>query len=109
MPFAARTLCLILALFGLVGCKVVARQPKGKSPLSSVGMSADSVTLEIFTAPTPLGAPQLSALWNEVDEQPLPADLRQRLAQNGLRAGIVGPHVPHALAELHKVTDERIY
>jgi hypothetical protein len=47
-------------------------------------------------------------LWSEVDEQPLPADLRQRLAQNGLRAGIVGPHVPDALAELLKVTDERI-
>ncbi|MBI3840233.1 MAG: hypothetical protein HY288_20110 [Planctomycetia bacterium] len=103
-----RTLCLILAVFGAVGCKIVERQSKGKSPLSPVATSADSVTLEIFTAPTPLGAPQLAALWSEVDEQPLPADLRQRLAQNGLRAGIVGPHVPDALAELLKVTDERI-
>jgi hypothetical protein len=34
--------------------------------------------------------------------------LRQRLAQNGLRAGIVGPHLPDALAALLKVTDEQI-
>jgi hypothetical protein len=108
MPFAVRTFCLFLALFGAVGCKIVERQPKGKSPLTSVGANADSVTLEIFTAPTPLGAQPLAALWSDVDEQPLPADLRQRLAQNGLRAGIVGPHVPDALAELLKVTDERI-
>ncbi|HEV3136326.1 MAG TPA: hypothetical protein VGZ26_00455 [Pirellulales bacterium] len=108
MPFAVRISCLILALVGAVGCKVIERQPKGKSLLSSVGTSEDSVTLEIFTAPTPLAAPQLAALWNEADEQPLSADLRQRLAQNGLRAGIVGPHVPDALAELLKITDQRI-
>jgi hypothetical protein len=37
-------------------------------------------------------------LWLHVDEQALPADLRRRLAANGLRAGVVGSHLPPHLA-----------
>lgn len=38
------------------------------------------------------------ALWQFVDEQALPADLRGRLAANGLRVGIVTGHLPPHLA-----------
>ncbi len=37
-------------------------------------------------------------LWQYVDEQVLPSDLRGRLAANGLRAGIIGGHLPADLA-----------
>jgi hypothetical protein len=37
-------------------------------------------------------------LWLHVDEQALPADLRRRLAANGLRAGVIGGHLPPHLA-----------
>jgi hypothetical protein len=37
-------------------------------------------------------------LWQFVDEQVLPSDLRGRLAANGLRAGIIGGHLPAHLA-----------
>lgn len=37
-------------------------------------------------------------LWSFVDEQWLPADLRSRLAANGLRVGVVGSHLPPEIA-----------
>lgn len=38
-------------------------------------------------------------LWNHVDEQALDADLRRRLAANGLRAGVISGRLPAAVAE----------
>ena len=103
-----RTFAFLIALLGLLGCRLVDPAPKGRSPLAPLVISPDAIALEVFSVPAPLGDPQMAALWTEVDEQPLPADLRARLAQNGLRAGVVGNTVPDALAALLKVTDERI-
>lgn len=102
-----RALVLILALLVAVGCRMV-DAPKGKSPLSPLAPTPDATTLEVFSAPATPEDPQWTALWAEVDEQPLPAELRQQLAQNGFRAGIVGPSVPAALAGLLKMTDQPI-
>jgi hypothetical protein len=107
MPLALRALMLFVLVLGTTGCRLV-DAPKGRSPLLPVTASSDAVTLEIFSAPTALGNPQLTAMWAQVDEQPLPAELRRKLAQNGFRAGVVGPGLPDALADLLKVTDERI-
>lgn len=38
-------------------------------------------------------------LWNHVDEQALDADLRRRLAANGLRAGVITGGLPAGMAE----------
>jgi hypothetical protein len=108
MQQVVRALMLFLAVGIAVGCRFVDPQPKGRSPLVPLVVSPDDITLEIFSAPTPLGDPQVDKLWQEVDEQPLPAELRRKLRENGLRAGIVGPHVPDALAQLLKITDEPI-
>ena len=97
--------CVLLAA---VGCRLVEPTPKGKSPLVPLVGAPDTVTLEIFSAPVPLGDPRIAALWTQVDEQQLPAELRQKLARNGLMAGIAGPRVPAPLAEILKLTDERI-
>ena len=97
--------CALLAAFG---CQAMTHAPENKSLLPPLTVAPDSVTLEIFSAPAPAGDPRFAELWAEVDEQWLAPELRQRLAQNGFQAGIVGPRVPRALAELLKVTDERI-
>jgi hypothetical protein len=48
-------------------------------------------------------------LWQSVDEQALPRDMRERLAANGLRAGLLPWPLPEALAErlafLEEATD----
>jgi hypothetical protein len=91
----------------VVGCAAVVKpQAAPKSPLAPLAVSPDSINLEVFTAPAPVSDPQLDELWKLVDEQSLPADLRTRLAENGLRAGIIGPNVPQALADVLKLTDQ---
>jgi hypothetical protein len=62
----------------------------------------------VFSAPAPHDDAQLDDLWKFVDEQPLSADLRTRLAANGMRAGLVGPNIPDSLAAALKVTDRRV-
>lgn len=45
-------------------------------------------------------------LWASVDEQALPRDIRERLAANGLRAGIVPLPLPESLAERFAFQEE---
>ncbi len=108
MQFAMRASLLLLLVACTPGCNVMERGSSGRSPLRPLTGAPDMATLEIFTAPMPLGDPRLAALWSEVDEQALPADLRRRLKQNGLRVGIVGPRVDDVLAEVLNVTDRPI-
>lgn len=71
--------------------------------------TADSVTLDIIFARAPLGDEAINRdVWNEIDEQQLSSDLRRDLRRNGFRAGVVGGHVPSALASLMHMTDEPV-
>ncbi len=108
MRIIVRTLVLFCALAAVTGCRVVEPRAKGRSPLAPLVGSAETVTLEIFSAPVGIADPRLDALWSEVDEQQFDPELRRNLHANGVRAGVVGPHVPDALAELLKITDQRV-
>ncbi len=99
---------LIVALAGGLGCRLVDPQSKKGLALLPLAGSPEAVTLEIYAATMPLDDPHLTSLWNEVDEQPIGAEPRSRLNQNGLRVGIAGPHVSDALAEVLHVTDRPI-
>jgi len=90
----------------LPGCRNVA-EPVGKSPLKPVHMSADAVALEVFFVRFPLGEAEPNGpLWAEVDEMHLPGEVRQRLARNGLRVGLVGGQVPASLVKLMELKDK---
>ena len=108
MPVAMRACVLSFALVAAGGCRLVEPPSAGKSPLAPITVSPETITLEVFSAPALRDDPQFAELWELVDEQPLPAELRRRLAANGMRAGLVGPNVPGALAAVLKVTDRRI-
>ncbi|MEX0678325.1 MAG: hypothetical protein WD063_14685 [Pirellulales bacterium] len=108
MPVAMRACVLCFALLAAGGCRLAEPGSANKSPLAPLTISPDSITLEVFSAPALHGDPQFAELWELVDEQPLPAELRRRLAANGMRAGLVGPNVPGALAAVLKVSDRRI-
>jgi hypothetical protein len=70
-------------------------------------MSPDSVGLEIIFARFPADSAELNGqLWEEADEQQLPADVRQRLERNGFRQGVIGGQVPTALAKLLALKQE---
>jgi len=90
----------------LPGCRNVA-EPVGQSLLKPAPMSADAVAMEVFFVRFPLGEAEANGpLWAEIDEMHLPAEVRQRLARNGLRVGLVGGQVPAGLVKLMELKDK---
>jgi hypothetical protein len=70
-------------------------------------MSPDSCVLEVCFVRFPFGDPEVNQqLWQEVDEQHFPAELRRRLAQNGFRVGLLDGQIPATLSKLLDLNDE---
>jgi hypothetical protein len=66
--------------------------------LPTARMSTESFGLEVYFIRFPLHDPEMNGkLWESVDEQSLPVDVRRRLEANGLRAGMVSKAVPEPL------------
>jgi len=75
------------------------------NPLTEVKHERDSVAVEIFNIPiAPHQHGLLQQLWQEVDEQSLPPQLRRELFAEGFRAGVLGSLISPALAELLRVS-----
>jgi hypothetical protein len=90
----------LLCLAALAGCRNLAEQV-GKSPLKPPHMSSDSVAMDVFFVRFPFGESEPNGLlWADVDEMHLAAEVRQRLARNGFRSGLIGGHVPMSLSKL---------
>ncbi len=82
-------------------------RPEGKSLLGRLQLPPDSVVLEIFFIRVPFGQPDANqVLWQQVDEQQLPNDLRRRLEQNGFRAGLISSQPPEVLSKLMELKDK---
>jgi len=98
---AALTLLLVGAL---AGCGSWQKNPKGaRKILASARMSQDAVVLELVSIHLPLQHRSLDeVLWREVDEQLLSHAVRVRLAENGIRCGVLGGAFPAALSEVLK-------
>ena len=70
-------------------------------------MSPDSVVLDLFFVRFPFGDPTVNEkLWEEIDEQQFAPDLRERLARNGFRAGLVSGQMPMELSRLLELGDK---
>lgn len=103
-------LCAVwcLALVLATGCRVfdLDRPPivQGRSPLRPAKPSADSVAVQIAWARFPEGDPALNeAIWHDIDETKIEPSVARELARNGFRAGVIGGHMPPALAKaLHE-------
>jgi hypothetical protein len=95
MPPSLRTLpTLVIAVLLAPGCRNLPEQV-GKSPLKPIRMAPDTVALDVFFVRFPFGQSEPNGpLWGEIDETCWPAELRQKLALNGFRVGLVGGQVP---------------
>jgi len=101
----AAVICALLPLG--IGCAPLDLHPESKTPLAQPKLSSGAVVLDIYFVRFPFADAEANHdLWQEIDEQRFPADLRQRLADNGFRAGVVGGHIPDRLAKLMEVKDE---
>ena len=97
-------LCLLAAIAG--GCRLLNEEAvvQGHSPLRPARPSPDSVTMEIIWARFPAGDPAINTdAWREIDETQLPPSVQRELANNGMRAGVIGNRLPEAIAHaLHQ-------
>lgn len=88
-----------IELLALGGCTPL--EPPAISPLMPPQMSVDSVALDLIFVHVPdTQQPLVAEIWNEVDEQVIDAGVRERLHQNGFRAGLTGATIPRALERL---------
>ena len=96
---------VLLALSG--GCTTPDLIEDDKSVLAPPSMPPDSCALEVFFVRFPFDDPTANdQLWQAVDEQQLPPELRHQLRQNGFRAGVVGGQIPMALSRLLELDDK---
>lgn len=78
-----------------------------RSPLMAPELGPDGVVLDVLSVRVPVDHPLLGdPLWSQVDEQHLPAALRGRLAENGIRAGVLGSRWPPELEALLGVDEQ---
>jgi hypothetical protein len=81
------------------GCSWLHRS--GSSPLTPLSVAGDTVLLEVLFVRLPTAeVDRYLPLWNDVDEQQLSIESRQRLAANGFRVGLVASRLPPLLEGL---------
>jgi hypothetical protein len=101
-------IAVVLAL-GLTGCRAIDGGRPASGPEAAATSAAErgaaarpaprTIPLElVFVRCDEHDAVFREELWQFVDEQGFDAELRRRLAANGLRVGIVGSHLPPHLA-----------
>lgn len=106
LPVAA----LFLSSALLAGCSSALLAPTGKASLETLltpaTTSRESVALEVFQLRVPNTAGGLAdTVWQRVDEQRLGVDLRRRLVENGVRAGVLGVSLPDELSLALNLTE----
>jgi hypothetical protein len=81
--------------------------PKEQSLLKPISLADDGVQLEIVSIRFPFGDDDLNdSMWNDIDEQQLPLSVRQKLAEAGLRAGVIGGQMPAGLARMMSAAEQ---
>jgi hypothetical protein len=81
---------------------------KGSSPLAPAHMTPDCCVFDIYIVNVPLGDPKANEeIWSEIDEQAIDPGLRQRLAGNGFRVGLVGTQMPASLSQLMELNEKQ--
>lgn len=101
MSHARLILMTALLLGSSGGCALWTEKPTEPPSLPPAKMAQDTVVLEIaFVRIAGEALMQQDDLWRQVDEQPLPAETRRRMLENGLRAGVVSSQLPPMLRKL---------
>jgi hypothetical protein len=89
-------------LSGVAGCRLLNDEAvvQHHSPLQPARTSPDSVTMEIIWVRFPAGDPDINCqAWSEIDETQITPAVRRELANNGIRAGVLGTRLPPAIAQ----------
>jgi hypothetical protein len=99
LPTLALAGCLVAAGCRFIGGRTAVTVSDAGATRSAAKAAPRPIELELLFIRCDEHDPTLrDEFWTFVDEQSLDHDLRGRLAANGLRAGIVGDHLPPHLA-----------
>ncbi len=91
--FGSRITLLLIAIGAVAGCQSIGDPGdlSSESLLRAARSSSDAVTLDIYWARTRLDDREFAdSLWQSVQEDRIPVEVRLALANEGLRAGVVG-------------------
>lgn len=101
---------LCIVAFTLIGCAQWQHEPSNEPTnlLNKPTLSADSVIVETVVVRFPREqADSVQQVWKVTDESVFDVQLRRRLAQNGLRCGIIMGDLPAVISQrLHELSDE---
>ncbi|MGD9127743.1 MAG: hypothetical protein PVH19_10235 [Planctomycetia bacterium] len=83
------------------GCTPFRKPVPNLLPLKPARMTSDSVVLDMFFVRFPLGDEGINGpFWDEIDEQKIEPEMRQLLAENGFRSGVISGPLPVRLSQL---------
>jgi len=98
---SSRHICLVAALLATGGCAPLPSVANKPNTLPPSRLAPDSVVIDLAFVQLPAAdVVSYEAVWNAADEQTLTADLRRRLATNGLRIGLFGQQLPTQVRQL---------
>jgi hypothetical protein len=103
MPSISARLLILALLSSLSGCAWFA--PPANNAMASLlqpaQMTPGSAVLEVLSVRLPPGEPDLDRrIWEEVDEQHFPIEVRRQLEKSGFRAGVLAGQLPPVLSRL---------
>lgn len=100
---------LLVSILLLGGCSPWLHPAVSEKALPAPLMSPETVILEVaFVHLTPDDSAIEAVTWQHVDEHMLAVEVRQRLAGNGLRAGVLGSQLPPELRRLVERTAQEL-
>ena len=103
MSSSSARLLLLSSALSIAGCAWITPQTNNSTAkiLQPTQMAPGSAVIDVFSIRLPPGEPDLSKrVWEEVDEQHFPIEVRRNLEKNGFRAGILAGQIPPALSRL---------
>jgi hypothetical protein len=103
MPSISARLLILALLSSLSGCAWFA--PPANNAMTSLlqpaQMTPGSAVLDVLSVRLPPGEPDLDRrIWEEVDEQHFPIEVRRQLEKSGFRAGVLAGQLPPVLSRL---------
>lgn len=100
-------IAIIGCLLSVTGCGLLSEELAAPSQLPPLRPAANKAMLDIALVRVPADHAGVVSVWQDLDEQHIPVDLRQRLAENGLRCGIVGRQLPPSLEQLVDASNQQ--